>query len=86
MGLVCVILPIRLKTEYWRKGGSGLYPIVFTKYVDVLMGRGHPIEFFIEGGRSRTGKLLPPKYGLLSMVVDASLLPVIPGGQTGART
>ncbi|HEY7741248.1 MAG TPA: 1-acyl-sn-glycerol-3-phosphate acyltransferase, partial [Steroidobacteraceae bacterium] len=33
--------------------GSGLYPIVFMKYVDVMMNRGHPIEFFIEGGRSR---------------------------------
>ena len=40
--------------------GSGLYPIVFMKYVDVMMNRGHPIEFFIEGGRSRTGRLLIP--------------------------
>jgi glycerol-3-phosphate O-acyltransferase len=53
--------------------GSGLYPIVFTKYVDVLMGRGHPIEFFIEGGRSRTGRLLAPKTGLLGMTVRSFL-------------
>jgi glycerol-3-phosphate O-acyltransferase len=53
--------------------GSGLYPIVFMKYVDVLMGRGHPIEFFIEGGRSRTGRLLPAKTGLLSMTVRSFL-------------
>ncbi|MCA1664014.1 MAG: glycerol-3-phosphate acyltransferase, partial [Myxococcales bacterium] len=31
------------------------------------------IEFFIEGGRSRTGKLLAPKLGLLGMVVEAAL-------------
>jgi glycerol-3-phosphate O-acyltransferase len=53
--------------------GSGLYPVVFTKYVDVLMGRGHPIEFFIEGGRSRTGRLLAPKTGLLAMTVRSFL-------------
>jgi glycerol-3-phosphate O-acyltransferase len=53
--------------------GSGLYPIVFMKYVDVLMGRGHPIEFFIEGGRSRTGRLLPAKTGMLSMTVRSFL-------------
>lgn len=53
--------------------GSGLYPIVFMKYVDVIMGRGHPIEFFIEGGRSRTGRLLPPKTGMLSMTVRSYL-------------
>jgi len=38
---------------------------------------GFNIEFFLEGGRSRTGKLLPPKLGLLSMVVDACLM--LPG-------
>jgi glycerol-3-phosphate O-acyltransferase len=53
--------------------GSGLYPIVFMKYVDVMMGRGHPIEFFIEGGRSRTGRLLPAKTGMLSMTVRSFL-------------
>jgi glycerol-3-phosphate O-acyltransferase len=54
------------------KGGS-LYPVVFTKYVDVLMSRGHPIEFFIEGGRSRTGRLLQPKTGMLGMTVRSFL-------------
>ena len=33
---------------------------------------GYSIEFFIEGTRSRTGKLLPPKYGLLGIIVDAA--------------
>ena len=53
--------------------GAGLYPIVFTKYVDVMMARGHPIEFFIEGGRSRTGRLLAPRTGLLSMTLRSFL-------------
>ncbi|HEY5559845.1 MAG TPA: glycerol-3-phosphate 1-O-acyltransferase PlsB [Steroidobacteraceae bacterium] len=53
--------------------GSGLYPIVFMKYVDVMMNRGHPIEFFIEGGRSRTGRLLRPRTGMLTMTVRSYL-------------
>jgi len=53
--------------------GAGLYTVVFTKYVDVLMGRGHPLEFFIEGGRSRTGRLLSPKTGMLAMTVRSFL-------------
>jgi glycerol-3-phosphate O-acyltransferase len=53
--------------------GSGLYPIVFMKYVDVMMNRGHPIEFFIEGGRSRTGRLLRPRTGMLAMTVRSYL-------------
>ncbi len=53
--------------------GSGLYPIVFMKYVDVMMNRGHPIEFFIEGGRSRTGRLLRPRTGMLTMTVRSFL-------------
>ena len=38
-----------------------------------LIAEGFSIEFFLEGGRSRTGKALPPKYGLLSMVFDSAL-------------
>jgi glycerol-3-phosphate O-acyltransferase len=53
--------------------GSGLYPIVFMKYVDVMMNRGHPIEFFIEGGRSRTGRLLKPRTGMLAMTLRSYL-------------
>ena len=53
--------------------GSGLYPVVFTKYVDVMMNRGHALEFFIEGGRSRTGRLLAPKTGMLAMTMRSFL-------------
>ncbi|MEC8023174.1 MAG: 1-acyl-sn-glycerol-3-phosphate acyltransferase, partial [Myxococcota bacterium] len=48
-----------------------LYARVFRAYMHKLLKDGRTVEFFIEGGRSRTGKLLPPKYGLLGHVVDA---------------
>ncbi len=38
-----------------------------------MMARGHPLEYFIEGGRSRTGRLLPPRTGMLSMTVRSFL-------------
>ncbi|NOU28195.1 MAG: hypothetical protein HOO96_09850 [Polyangiaceae bacterium] len=53
--------------------GDRLYAAVVDAYMRRLMKDGYPIEFFLEGGRSRTGKLLSPKLGLLSMVVDAAL-------------
>jgi glycerol-3-phosphate O-acyltransferase len=60
---------------FMRRSFSGdkVYTAVFRAYVDALIQRGYPIEFFPEGGRSRTGRLLAPKTGLLSMVVEASL-------------
>jgi glycerol-3-phosphate O-acyltransferase len=51
--------------------GNPLYEEVFAKYLKVLLKEGLPIEFFIEGGRSRTGKMIMPKYGLLSMIIQA---------------
>ncbi len=48
-----------------------LYRKVFEKYIKVLLEEGLPIEFFIEGGRSRTGKMVMPKYGMLSMIIQA---------------
>ncbi|MGH8201680.1 MAG: glycerol-3-phosphate 1-O-acyltransferase PlsB [Steroidobacteraceae bacterium] len=53
--------------------GNGLYTIVFMKYLAAIMERGHSIEYFIEGGRSRTGRLLQPKTGMLSMTVRSFL-------------
>ncbi|MEA3471092.1 MAG: 1-acyl-sn-glycerol-3-phosphate acyltransferase, partial [Thermodesulfobacteriota bacterium] len=51
--------------------GDALYRKVFEKYMKVLLEEGLPIEFFIEGGRSRTGKMVMPKYGMLSMIIQA---------------
>lgn len=53
--------------------GDRLYAAVVDAYMRRLMIDGWPLEFFLEGARSRTGKLLPPKLGLLSIVVDAVL-------------
>jgi glycerol-3-phosphate O-acyltransferase len=60
---------------YLRRSFSGdkLYSAIFRAYVDSLIQRGYSIEFFPEGGRSRTGRLLAPKTGLLSMVVESAL-------------
>ena len=49
--------------------GDPLYAAVFAKYLGFMMARGHPLEYFIEGGRSRTGRLLSPRTGMLSMTV-----------------
>ncbi len=54
-------------------GGNKLYTSVFNEYIFQLMDRGIPLEFFPEGGRSRTGRLLPPKTGLLAMTIQACL-------------
>ncbi len=51
--------------------GQELYQAVLSKYIKVLLKEGFPVEFFIEGGRSRTGKMVMPKYGLLSMIIQA---------------
>lgn len=65
----------------FRKGGAffirrtfkGLkfYAEVFSLYVKTMVQLGHNIEFFIEGGRSRTGKLVLPKMGLLAILIQA---------------
>jgi glycerol-3-phosphate O-acyltransferase len=53
--------------------GDTLYPALVEAYLRKLLAEGFTIEFFLEGGRSRTGKALPPKYGLLSMVFDSAM-------------
>jgi glycerol-3-phosphate O-acyltransferase len=53
--------------------GDALYAVVFMKYLSFMMSRGHPLEYFIEGGRSRTGRLLSPRTGMLSMTVRGYL-------------
>jgi len=53
--------------------GNALYSAVFTEYVAQLVAGGYSLEYFIEGGRSRTGRLLPPKGGMLAMTLRAYL-------------
>jgi glycerol-3-phosphate O-acyltransferase len=53
--------------------GDRLYAAVVDAYIRRLIRDGYPIELFLEGGRSRTGKLLEPKFGILNMMIDALL-------------
>ena len=53
--------------------GNPLYAAVFNAYLKEILQRGHSLEYFIEGGRSRTGRLLPPKGGMLAMTAHAYL-------------
>lgn len=48
-----------------------LHGLLLRRYVTYLIKRGHLQEFFIEGGRSRSGKMRPPKLGLLNTMADA---------------
>jgi glycerol-3-phosphate O-acyltransferase len=66
----------------WRRAGAffmrrsfddDLYKAVFRTYVSHLIKEGFTQEFFIEGGRSRTGKTLAPRLGMLSWDVEAFL-------------
>jgi glycerol-3-phosphate O-acyltransferase len=50
---------------------NDLYKFVLRTYLDYLVENRFPLEWYLEGGRSRTGKLLPPRFGLLAYVVDA---------------
>ncbi|MFO1519183.1 MAG: 1-acyl-sn-glycerol-3-phosphate acyltransferase [bacterium] len=51
-------------------GSDKLYPLLFKAYVKTLVKEGYYQEFFIEGTRSRTGKLERPRTGLLSIYLD----------------
>jgi glycerol-3-phosphate O-acyltransferase len=48
-----------------------LYKAVLRAYIDYLVEKRFPLEWYMEGGRSRSGKLMPPRLGLLSYVVDS---------------
>ena len=51
--------------------GNRLYAAVFDAYIQEVLAKGYSMEYFIEGGRSRTGRLLAPKGGMLAMTVNA---------------
>ena len=48
-----------------------VYKFVLRSYIDYLVEKRFPLEWYVEGGRSRSGKLLAPRFGLLAYVVDA---------------
>lgn len=52
---------------------NALYSTVMFEYLASQLSTGMPIEYFIEGGRSRTGRLLQPKPGMLAMTIRAFL-------------
>lgn len=66
-----------------RKGGAffirrsfkenKLYSTVMFEYIASQLSTGMPVEYFVEGGRSRTGRLLRPKPGMLAMTIRAFL-------------
>nr|KAF6399749.1 glyceronephosphate O-acyltransferase [Molossus molossus] len=52
-------------------GGNRLYWAVFSEYVKTMLRNGYaPVEFFLEGTRSRSAKTLTPKFGLLNIVME----------------
>jgi len=51
--------------------GNRLYAAVFDAYIHQIIVKGNSMEYFVEGGRSRTGRLLPPKGGMLAMTVNS---------------
>ena len=53
--------------------GNQLYTAVFNEYLHTLFSRGFPVEYFIEGGRSRTGRMLNPKTGMLAITLRSYL-------------
>ncbi|EPE10716.1 glycerol-3-phosphate acyltransferase [Ophiostoma piceae UAMH 11346] len=54
-------------------GDDMLYTTLVQAYIDTLLQGGYNLECFIEGGRSRTGKLLSPKFGILGFILDSLL-------------
>jgi glycerol-3-phosphate O-acyltransferase len=48
-----------------------VYKAVLREYLGYLLRKRFNLEWYIEGGRTRTGKLRPPRYGILSYLVDA---------------
>jgi len=53
--------------------GNKLYTAVFREYLELLFNKGYAVKYYPEGGRSRTGRLIPPKTGMLAMTVQAML-------------
>ncbi|KAM3931171.1 dihydroxyacetone phosphate acyltransferase [Leptodactylus fuscus] len=74
MGMKIVGELLRMSGAFFMRRtfrGNKLYWAVFAEYVKTMLRNGHaPVEFFVEGQRSRTCKTLTPKFGLLSVVME----------------
>jgi len=53
--------------------GNRLYSTIFREYLGLLFERGYSVKYYSEGGRSRTGRLLPAKTGMLAMTIQSLL-------------
>ncbi|MFC3284623.1 glycerol-3-phosphate 1-O-acyltransferase PlsB [Litchfieldella rifensis] len=62
-----------------------LYGAVFNEYLHRLLSRGHPLEYFIEGGRSRSGRMLAPRPGMLAMSLRSHARTSLPGTSGSGR-
>ncbi|XP_069741184.1 dihydroxyacetone phosphate acyltransferase isoform X2 [Narcine bancroftii] len=78
MGMKIVGEMLRMSGAFFIRrsfGGDKLYWAVFSEYVRTILRNGDaPVEFFVEGTRSRTGKSLMPKLGLLNIAIDPYLV------------
>ncbi|KAJ3229196.1 hypothetical protein HDU81_005563 [Chytriomyces hyalinus] len=54
-------------------GDDVLYNNIMKEYIEILLRRGHNIEAFTEGTRSRIGKLLQPKFGIMKIIMESVL-------------
>ncbi len=88
-GLVMPRIAAGINLNFWpagsifRKGGAffirrsfagnRLYSTIFREYLGLLFERGYSVKYYTEGGRSRTGRLLPPKTGMLTMTIQSLL-------------
>uniref|UniRef100_A0A8D3C809 Glyceronephosphate O-acyltransferase n=1 Tax=Scophthalmus maximus TaxID=52904 RepID=A0A8D3C809_SCOMX len=77
MGMKFVGEMLRMSGAFFIRrsfGGDKLYWAVFSEYVKTMLKNGFaPVEFFLEGTRSRTSKSLTPKLGLLNIAMDPFL-------------
>jgi len=88
-GLVTPRIAAGINLDFWpagpifRKGGAffirrsfrgnRLYSTIFREYLSLLFERGYSVKYYSEGGRSRTGRLLPAKTGMLAMTIQSLL-------------
>ena len=88
-GLVMPRIAAGINLNFWpagpifRKGGAffirrsfagnRLYSTIFREYLGLLFERGYSVKYYTEGGRSRTGRLLSPKTGMLAMSIQSLL-------------